>query len=88
MKKGDTVRISTKNKNHLGYGVSAYAKMEGVVSEIWEDNSFCIECETSVLVVPLQCKRGIWIWLNGKFIFHKHTRPQSKIVMFFKKLLQ
>lgn len=75
MKIGDKVIISAKNPNHLGYGVSAYAGMEGIVSDIWEDNSFTLKCETSTLVVPMKShfkhKKGIWIWLNGELVFHK-----------------
>lgn len=76
MKIGDKVKISKKNPNHLGHGVCAYAGKEGIVSDIYEDNSFILDCGNSTLVVPMNNwefkpqKKGIWIWLNGVHLFH------------------
>lgn len=85
MKMGDTIKMSDKNPNHLGYGVSAYAGMEGIVTDVWEDGAFAISTKTSILVVPMNKsdkspKKGIWIWLNGEHIFHKRIRPSTKEV--------
>ena len=82
MKIGDKVRMSERNPNHLGYGVDAYAGMEGVVTDIYDNGSFVLNCENCILVVPMNDafknpKEGVWVWLNGKHIFHKRieTRP-------------
>jgi hypothetical protein len=79
MKVGDTVKMSDKNLNHLKNDVCAYANMEGVVQEIYEDNSFVLKCETSTLVVPMrnafkQRIKGVWIWLNGTLVFHESKK--------------
>lgn len=76
MKIGDKVKMSDRNLNHLGNGVCAYSGMEGIVTDIWEDNAFALRCETSILVVPMRNAfknriRGVWIWLNGELVFHK-----------------
>lgn len=98
MKIGDKVIISDRNPNHLGYGVSAYAGMEGIVSDIYDDNGFCLECNSSVLIVPMrnaykQLKEGIWIWLNGELVFYKSKKtnvqkmPLNEVVKnWFQKL--
>jgi len=49
---GDVVEMSTKNPNHLGYGVDAYAGMKGVVDEIFECGGFVLNCKDRILVVP------------------------------------
>lgn len=76
MKVGDTVVISNKNKNHLGNDVCAYAGMKGIVTDVWDDNSFCLNCQTSILVVPMrnafkEKRKGVWVELNGTLVFHK-----------------
>ena len=76
MKIGDTVKMSDKNPNRLGYGVCAYSGMEGVVKDVWDDGSFSIFTGNSWLIVPMnnaykQPQEGVWIWLNGELIFHK-----------------
>ncbi len=73
MKIGDTVKMSKKNRNHLGYNVSAYAGMTGVVTAVWEDNAFVLDCGTSILVVPMQNAwkhyiDGVWVYLNNVLI--------------------
>jgi hypothetical protein len=83
MKIGDKVKMSDKNPNHLGYGVDAYAGMEGIVTEIYNDGAFVLKCETSILVVPMsntfnKPKKGVWIWLNGEHIFHKRIETKPK----------
>jgi hypothetical protein len=94
MKLGDTVKISDKNTNPWGYGVSAYAGMEGIVADVWEDGAFSIKTGTSTLVVPMNKvdkspKKGIWIWLNGEHIFHKRILPSTREVYqrFYDKIL-
>ena len=75
MKTGDKVRMSDRNKNHLGYGVCAYSGMQGVVEKVWEDGSFSLNCGNSTLAVPMLSRstnrtEGIWIWLNEELIFY------------------
>ena len=74
MEIGDKVCMSDRNKNHLGNGVDAYARMEGVVTDIWDDNGFALDCGTSVLVVPLNRWPGVWIWLNNELIYHRRIK--------------
>jgi hypothetical protein len=95
MKKGDHVKISNKNRNHLGYDVCAYANMEGIVSDLWPDGGFSLDCGTAWLVIPMKTRsgyrsEGIWIYLNGDLILHKPTEIKSdgnslmlKIMRFF-----
>ncbi len=71
MKEGDIVRMSSKNRNHLGFGVCAYSEMEGFVEKVWDDNGFCINTGNSSLIVPLTQKKGVWVYLNGKHVYHK-----------------
>jgi len=82
MKTGDKIKMSGNNLNHLGNDVCAYAGMEGVVTHIYDDGAFILDCGTSILVVPMndafkQPKEGVWVWLNGEHIFHKriNTKP-------------
>jgi hypothetical protein len=82
MKVGDLVKMSDRNPNHLRNGVCAYAGMEGIVTDIWEDGAFSIDCATSILVVPMrdsfkQPIKGVWIHLNGKLIFHERVHVKS-----------
>lgn len=86
MKLGDSVKMSHRNTNHLGYGVCAYAGMEGYVIDIYDDGSFALDCGGSTLVVPLrnaykQKKNGVWIWLNGEHIFYKIIIKTEKRVI-------
>ena len=83
MKIGDKVKMSNKNLNHLGYDVCAYAGMEGVVSDVYDDGSFVIDCGNSTLVVPMnnslkQPNEGVFIWLNDRLIFHKRIDTRQK----------
>jgi hypothetical protein len=76
MKIGDKVKMSNRNLNHLGNGTDAYAGMQGVVSDIYDDGSFMLDCGNYTITVPMNTafhikKSGYWIWLNGKHIFHK-----------------
>jgi len=76
MKIGDTVTISNRNANHLENSVCAYSGMKGEVKDIWEDGAFSIFTGNSFLILPMRnaFKKpidGIWIWLNGKEVFHK-----------------
>jgi len=76
LKIGDTIKISNKNKNHSDNDVCAYANMCGVVTNIWEDNSFALCCGNSTLIVPMRNAfkkkiKGIWIYLNEELLFHK-----------------
>jgi predicted RNA-binding protein (virulence factor B family) len=91
IKKGDKVKMSDRNPNHLGNGVHACAGMEGVVFDIDKDGSFILDCGTISLVVPMndafkQPKKGVWVWLNGEHIFHK--RIDAKIETSPKKWFQ
>lgn len=91
MKIGDKVKMSDRNPNHLGYGVDAYAGMEGVVTDVYEDGAFILDCGNCTLVAPMnnaykQPKKGYWVWLNGELIFHK--RINAKIETSPKKRFQ
>lgn len=93
---GDKIKMSDKNSNHLNNDVCAYAGMEGVVTEVYNDGSFVLNCGNCILVVPMwdafkQPKEGVWIWLNGHHVFHKRidnqtTRNRSKLRRFFNKI--
>lgn len=74
VKVGDQVEMSSKNPNHLGFGVCAYSGMKGEVIETYDNGGFCINTGTSLLIVPLSKKRGIWIFLNGKLLYHKRIK--------------
>jgi hypothetical protein len=79
MKIGDIIRISERNPNHLNNDIDAYSGMEGIVTNIYNDGAFVLNCNDSILVVPMnnafkQSKKGIWIWLNNKHIFHKKLK--------------
>jgi hypothetical protein len=71
MKKGDKVKMSYKNQN-------AYDGMEGLVTDIFQDNSFALDCGTSILVVPMRNYwrrlEGVWIYLNNELIYYKSKR--------------
>ncbi len=102
MKIGDTVKMSTKNPNHLGNGVSAYAGMTGIVTDIYDDGGFCLNCGTSFLVVPMNTpfktkRKGVWIYLNDVHQFHKRIDEHednminittSKIKKFYKYIFK
>jgi hypothetical protein len=81
MKTGDTVVMSTYNYNHLHNAVCAYAGMKGMVTDVYDDGAFALDCGSSILVVPMrnaykQPRGGVWIWLNGKHIFHKRIKTE------------
>jgi hypothetical protein len=68
MKKGDLVKMSSKNQ-------TAYDGMEGLVTDIFQDGGFAIDCGTSILVVPMRDYwsrlKGVWIYLNNELIYYK-----------------
>jgi hypothetical protein len=78
MKIGDKVKYSDRNL-YCKNTVSAYANMEGIVENIFDDGGFVLDCGTSTLVVPSRgyytLDKGVWIYLNDVLIFHKfkHT---------------
>lgn len=76
LKEGDFVEVSTKNVNHLGYGVCAYAGWKGTVSKIWEDGSFAITREDggAELVVPLGRKEKYYLIRDGKLICQRKVK--------------
>jgi hypothetical protein len=85
MKVGDNVVMSYQNQNHIGNGVCAYAGMSGVVTDVYDDGAFSLNCGNCILVVPMnnaykQPLKGVWIYLNGEHIFHKriNTATSSK----------
>ena len=91
MKIGDKVKMSAKKLNHLGNDVSAYSGMEGVVTDIYDDGAFALNCGNAILVVSMnnafkKPQKGIWLWLNGQHIFHK--RIDKNITQSFKKWFQ
>jgi hypothetical protein len=71
MKKGDKVKMSYKNQN-------AYDGMEGLVTDIFADNGFALDCRGSILVVPMrnywERLKGVWIYLNDELVYHKSKR--------------
>jgi len=76
MKIGDHVKMSAKNSNPQGTDVCAYAGMEGIVTKVFKDNAFSLNCGTCSLIVPMENAfhetiKGIWIELNGVEIFHR-----------------
>jgi hypothetical protein len=79
MKKGDRVKMSEKNQN-------AYDGMEGIVTYVFEDNGFVLDCKTSTLVVPMRNYwgriKGVWVYLNDKLIYHKSKRERIKVQWF------
>lgn len=66
---GDKIKISNRNKNHLGNDVSAYANMEGIVENIYRDGSFVLNCGSAILVCPKI--NGMWLIKKGKEFFYK-----------------
>jgi hypothetical protein len=85
MKIGDNVKMSERNPNHLGNSVDAYAGMEGIVTNIYEDGAFVLNCGSSILVVPMnnaykQPKKGLWIWLNGEHVFHRRNKDTKRVI--------
>jgi len=86
MKIGDKVVMSARNLNHTKTDPCAYAGMKGIVTDIYEDNAFCLDCGTCTLVVPMNnaYKKpipGVWIILNGMHVFHERKKvvyPVSK----------
>lgn len=91
MKVGDNVKMSDRNKNHLENGVCAYSGMEGIITYVDKEGSFCLDCRSSHLVVPMHDaygspKRGVWIYLNGKLQFHRRIeKPTIKSPKWFHK---
>jgi hypothetical protein len=71
MIKGDRVKISEKNQN-------AYDGMEGIVTDIFQDGGFTLDCGNSVLVVPMRNYwgklKGVWIYLNDKLVYYKNKK--------------
>ena len=71
MEKGDKVKMSEKNQN-------AYDGMEGLVTDIFQDGGFALDCGISILVVPMRNYwgkvKGVWIYLNNELVYHKRKR--------------
>jgi hypothetical protein len=71
MEKGDKVKMSEKNQN-------AYDGMEGLVTDIFQDGGFALDCGGSILVVPMrnywERLKGVWIYLNDELVYHKSKR--------------
>jgi hypothetical protein len=83
MKIGDEIVISDRNPNHLGYGVSGYARMKGILTEIWDDNGFAIDCGGCSLVVPMVIygkPKIYWIWVNGELKKHRGIKYSTNIL--------
>ena len=77
---GDKVKMSDKNRNHLGNDVCAYAGMEGLVTDVYDDGAFALRCNSARLIVPMNNAykrriKGVWIWLNGVHMFYKSIAP-------------
>ena len=82
MIKGDRVKMSEKNQN-------AYDGTEGIVTDVFQDGGFALDCGTSVLVVPMRNYwgrlKGVWLYLNDKLIYHE-SKPEKVKVQWFKIL--
>ena len=92
MKIGDKVKMSSRNENHLGNDTCAYAGMEGVVDKVYEDGAFTLNCGTAWLIVPMNDAwknplRGVWIYLNGRHIFHERINTTPKKPSLFRRIL-
>jgi hypothetical protein len=46
---GDIVMISERNKNHLGFGITAYAGLQGKVTNLNITGNFILNCTTIVI---------------------------------------
>ena len=89
MKIGDKVKMSRSNPNHLGYGICAYAGMEGIVTDIYDDGAFSLDCGKNTLTVPMdKAYDGLWIWLNGEHVFHKRIETNVNNTNIFKHIFQ
>lgn len=82
MKVGDHVKIANQNPNHLGKGTCAYAGAEGVVLDIAEDGSFCIDTGHSTITFPMnnafqEPKKGYFVIIDEKIVFHKHIEVKK-----------
>jgi hypothetical protein len=93
---GDIIIMSNRNTGYFSWETFAYAGMKGIVENIWEDGSFCINCKTNILICPMKNSYktnidGYWIWLNGKEVFHKRidiipaTNPKKRFQWFIPK---
>ena len=66
MENNDTIIFTDKNKNHLGYGVSAYANFKGKAVMLNDNLSFAIVGDSSELVVPIsKDKPKVHLSING-----------------------
>jgi hypothetical protein len=63
--RGDIVSVSKRNLNYLGTDISAYYGFEGVISEVYTNNSFCIFSGHSSLVVPVYKNKKFYVCING-----------------------
>jgi hypothetical protein len=66
---GDIIIMSNRNTGYFSWETFAYAGMKGIVENIWEDGSFCINCKTNILICPMKNSYktnidGYWIWLQ------------------------
>lgn len=87
----DKVELAVKEGDHVVYSdlrsntgePNAYFGMEGRATSITEDGSFAIVTPTSTLVIPMYKRRGIWLYVNRKFIFYTGARKISWWRLFY-----
>ena len=75
IKNGDFVTYSHLNMFNKKTK-SAYAGISGVVSHLDASNSFVINGDGSILVVPLTARKGVWLTVeDNKEIFIPRIKP-------------
>ena len=91
MKIGDKVKMSDWNKSSNG-DINAYNGMKCIVTDIYDDGAFALNCGNSILVVPMQNPfgpvKGVWIWLNNKHIFHKRIDNKVKKLKWYERIFR
>jgi hypothetical protein len=69
--------VTYANRNiHSNGDKTAYGGITGVVSNLSDDNSFVINAENCILVVPMrnawkQRLKGVWLTIEGKDVWIK-----------------
>ena len=72
IRNGSRVMVSDRNKNHLGFGVTAYAGWSGKVTDLNKDGSFVIDDGKRLLVISRTTKllvediSGSWVLIKHK----------------------
>ena len=73
--------VTYANRNtHSSGNPTAYGGITGVVSNLSDDNSFVINAENCILIVPMrnawkQRLKGVWLTIEGKDVWIKSKEP-------------